>query len=254
MSDILNMVVATLTDATNKANAVADKILAATTDRTKRVHELRTDENTTDPKIKAFQEWYEQANAKIEEQVAAIDEYIKSQHLSEISEDEVNALREEYKTLKTSVVSAQNFAKTVPGFTEDALKDVPDLKSLRGGTSGGGTGGKRPRVERLSFSTNSEGPWTEVDKDGKTNFTLLAQRLSKEVGSKVEVKDLQAAAFDAAKTDDLSSLNGTVFTFAHRVGEGDKSKTYFVKVQPQVKESTSESATESASESESASE
>ena len=243
MSDILNMVTATLTDATNKANSVADKILAATTDRTKVVHELRTDPNTDDETIKKFQAWYEQANAKIEEQIAAIDEYIKANKIQ--SEDvDVDALKEEYKTLKTQVTSAINFAKTVPGFSEDALKDVPELKSLRGGTSGGGTGGKRPRVERLSFSTNAAGPWTEVDKDGKTNFTLLAQRLSKEVGSKVVVKDLQSAAFESAGTDDLSSLDGKVFTFAHSVGEGDKAKNYFVKVQPAVKGSEDEAKAE----------
>lgn len=236
MSEILTMVVATLTDATQKANKVAEEILAATTDRTKMVHEIRTAENSDDEKIAAFQKWYEAANAKIEEQVAAIDEYIKSEKLgASLDETALNAKREQYKELKTQVTSAVNFAKTVPGFTEETLKEVPELKSLRGGTSGGGTGGKRPRVERISFSQNSEGPWTEVDKDGKTNFTLLAQRLSKDVGSKVEVKDLQAAAFEAAGTDDLSSLDGKVFTFAHSVGEGDKAKNYFVKVQPAVK-------------------
>lgn len=236
MSEILDMVVATLTDATNKANEKAEKILAATTDRTKMVHEIRTAEDSTDEKIKAFQDWYEKANAKIEEQVAAIDEYIKAEKLGDtLDEAALNALREQYKELKVQVTSAVNFAKTVPGFSEETLAKVPELKSLRGGTSGAGTGGKRPRVERISFGTNSEGPWTEVDKDGKTNFTLLAQRLSKEASTKVEVKDLQAAAFEAAGTDDLSSLDGKVFTFAHSIGEGDKAKNYFVKVQPAVK-------------------
>src|SRR5690348_13806000 len=149
MSEILDMVVATLTDATNKANEKAEKILAATTDRTKMVHEIRTEENSTDEKIAAYQKWYEAANAKIEEQTALIDEYIKSEKLGDtLDEAALSALREEYKELKTQVTSAVNFAKTVPGFTEETLKAVPDLKSLRGGTSGGGTGGKRPRVER----------------------------------------------------------------------------------------------------------
>ena len=233
-NDILNMVTATLTSATEQANGVADKILAATTDRTKVVHEIRTNTETTDETVRKFQQWYEQANAKIEEQVAAIDEYIKA-NLVQSEDVDVDALKEQYKTLKEQVTAARKFAETVPGFSADALANVPELKSLRGGTSGGGTGGKRPRVERLSFSQNSEGPWTEVDKDGKTNFTLMAQRLSKEIGSKVEVKDLQAAAFESAGTDDLSSLDGKVFTFAHSVGEGDKAKTYFVKVQPAVK-------------------
>lgn len=236
MSEILDMVVATLSDATTKANTVADKILAATTDRTKMVHEIRTAENTDDEKIKAYQAWFEAAQAKIEEQTAAIDEYIKTEKLGDtLDEAALNALREQYKELKTQVTSAVNFAKTVPGFSEETLAKVPDLKSLRGGTSGGGTGGKRPRVERISFSASADGPWTEVEKEGKTNFTLLAQRLSKDSGTKVEVKDLQAAAFESAGTDDLSSLDGKVFTFAHSVGEGEKAKSVWVKVQPAVK-------------------
>lgn len=247
MSEILDMVLATATEQTNKANEIADKILAATTDRTKRVHEIRTDENTQDEKVKAFQEWFDKANAKIEEQVAAIEEYIKTTLLASVDESEVETLREQYKELKTGVSTALNFAKTVPGYSEEALANVPDLKSLRGGTSGAGTGGKRPRVERMSFSTNSEGPWTEVDKDGKTNFTLMAQRLSKESGTKVEVKDLQSAAFEAAGTDDLSTLNGRVFSFAYSAGD----KNYFVKVQPVDKSAAEDNApaeTESAAE------
>jgi hypothetical protein len=164
----------------------------------------------------------------MEAEIAKADEYIKGKYLTEVSEEDVNSLKEEYKSLKEQVNSARKFAATIPGFTEEALKDVPDLKSLRGGTSGGGTGGKRPRIERLSFSTKADGPWTEVERDGKTNFTLLAQRLSSETKSKVEVKDLQAAAFESAGTDDLSTLNGSVFTFAHSIGDA----TYWVMVQP----------------------
>lgn len=251
MSDILDMVTATLTAATNAANEKAEKISAATTDRSKRVHELRTDENTEDAQIKAFQTWYEQANQKIEEEVSKVDEYIKGKYLTEVNEEELTALKEEYKELKAKVSAARKFAETaVPGYTPETFKDVPELKSLRGGTSGGGTGGKRPRVERMSWAKSSEGPWTEISAKGKnskgeevekTNFTLAAQRLSTEAKTKVEVKDLQSAAFEAAGTDDLKTLNGRVFDFAYTVGDA----TYWLRVQPTAtEESTEEESTE----------
>ena len=153
-------------------------------------------------------------------------------------ESTVNGLKEQYKTLKDGIAAARKFALTIPGATEDSLKDVPALKNLRGSTAGkGGTGGKRPRLVATEYRTSTSEPWVEVstereDKDGAkvqvTNFTVLAAALSKAFGAKVEVKDLQSAAFDAAGTDDLNTLEGKPFDFATSVGD----KTVFVKVTP----------------------
>ena len=61
-----------------------------------------------------------------------------------------------------------------------------------------------------------------------TNFTVLSHALKSAFDTKVEVKDLQAAAFEAAGTDDLNTLDGKVIEFAYTVGETN----VFVKVQP----------------------
>lgn len=239
-NEILTMVVKTYSDAVTTANALAERIAAASKDSKALVHELRNDPNTTDPEIKAHQEWLEKAQARIEEKIAEMDAKIL-ESLKDRQTEDVDALKAEYATAKTNATTAHKFAATIPGVSEDeikeALKDVPELKSLRGGSTGGGTGSKRPRLERVSFSTDNGNTYTEITEDvknaktgeveTKVNFTIVARRLAKDLGSKVEVKDLQTAAFEAAKTDDLSATNGKPFEFAYSVGE----KNVFLRVQ-----------------------
>lgn len=256
---ILDLVAQTLKDSTAAANSKADEILAATTDKTKRVHEIRTTEATEDETILKYREWLEKVNAQIEENTKRVDAYIADKHLKSVPEADLAALKEQYAELKATAVAGRKFAETIPGVSAEelaaALKDVPDLKSLRGGTSGGtGEGGKRPRIERISVSKDDGTTYTEVSetvKNAKTgkdevkaNFTILARWLSKDADAKVEVKDLQAHAFEAAKTDDLSTLNGTVFDFEVTV----KDNRYFVKVQPAVPSAKAEVKTEAKAE------
>lgn len=236
-NDMLQMVTTALTQQTNSANELADKIGAATTDRSKAIHDALTADEPKDAKIKAFQEFLEKANAEIERQTKAAEEYVSAQ-IPGADEATVTALKTEYKTLVEGIKAARKFALTIPGTTEESLKDVPTLKNLRGSTSGGGgTGGKRPRLVATEYRASTSDPWVEVstERDGKdgskvrvTNFTVLAAALSKAFGAKVEVKDLQATAFEAAGTDDLNTLEGKVIEFATTVGD----KTVFVKVAP----------------------
>lgn len=238
---MLDMVRQTIAKQTEQANGLVEKISAATSDTGKLVHEIRTDENVTDETVKAFQDWYDKANAAIEAKVAEIDAYIKANLLpsQNLSETDVEALKEQYRELKSGIKSAMGFVATLPGYDPEKF-DVPELKNLRGGTSGGnsGEGGKRPRLAAIWVNDTLIEKVTTNPKTGEdvhtSNFTLAAQAISKDSKSKVEVKDLQAAAFEAAKTDDLSTLAGTVFDFVYSSGE----KNYKVKVQPAVKDAT----------------
>lgn len=235
--DLKGMVIQSLTDITTKANDAATKIAAATTDRTKMVHDYLTADEPADEKIREFQEWEEKALAQIEKAREAAAEHVTATYLQTVDASAVDALKETYKTLADKAKTARKyFLNNIPDATEDDLKDVPALKTLRGGTSGGG-GGKRPRFNSISYRIGASGEWVEVSAQAKnakgedvtvTNMTVLAKALKEATGTKVEVKDLQAAAFDAAGTDDLSSLNGKVVEFAHSVGD----KNVFVKAQP----------------------
>lgn len=235
--DMRTMIVSSITSLTEQANAEATRIASATTDRKALVHDILNADEPTDEKVKKFQEFKEQILARLEQEEEKAREYVSTTLLPAAEEFDVDAAKSTYKELADKVKTARKFfLTTLPGATEDDLKDVPALKTLRGGTSSGGTGSKRPRVNRLAYRANSSDNWTEVskstEKNGETvtvtNFTVLAQSLSKVYGSKVEVKDLQAAAFEAAGTDDLNSLDGKVFEFAVSVGD----KSVFVQVQP----------------------
>lgn len=226
---------------TEESNAKVAEIAAHTTDVTKVVHDYLTDPNSTDEKITKFQAWKEALLAKLEEEESKAYEYAKEKVAAAQSDDfDVEAAKKSQKELADKVKTAKKFyLTTLPGTSEDDLKGVPDLKTLRGGTAGGGTGSKRPRVNSISIREAGTENWTEVSKPGKnskgedvtvTNFTVLAQTLAKAGGAKVEPKDLQAAAFEAAGTDDLNSLEGKVFEFGYTVGE----KNYEVKIQPKT--------------------
>lgn len=237
MSDLKDMVVASLTELTEQANERATKIAAATTDRSKMVHDYLTADEPADETIAEFQKWEEEALAKIEEQRSKAADYVTSKYLAAVDESTVDALKEEYKTLADKAKTARKFyLNNVPGAEESDLEKVPALKTLRGGTSGGG-GGKRPRINAIEYRIGASGEWVDVSQQAKnakgedvtvTNFTVLAKALKSATDVKVEVKDLQAAAFEAAGTDDLSTLNGKVIEFAYTVGEHN----VFLKVQP----------------------
>lgn len=235
-NDMVGMVVASIGEQTVKANELASQISAATTDRTKVVHDYLNSDEPADETIAKFQAWREETLAAIEAQEAKAREYVAATYLKDIDESAVDGLKAQYKEIVDAVKAARKFVTTLPGVTEDALKDVPELKTLRGGTAKG-SGGKRPRLNSVSYRTSTKDNWTEVSaqRDNAkgetvtvTNFTILAGALKEKFGTKVEVKDLQAAAFEAAGTDDLSTLNGNVFEFAVSVGE----QNVFVKVQP----------------------
>jgi hypothetical protein len=245
-NEMISMVQQTVAAQTEQANAIVQQITAATQDSGKLVHDVRTDESATDENVKAFQEWYEKANAAIEAKVAEINAYIKANLLPESGANvDVDALKEEYKTLRQSIKTATAFVATLPGYSADDFK-VPELKNLRGGTSGTtGSGGKRPRLESIWVNGKLIEKVTQ-DKQGNdvhtSNFTLAAAEISKAAKSKVEVKDLQAAAFEAAGTDDLSTLAGTVFEFSFSAGEGENAQNFDVTVQPKNPEAAADTA------------
>jgi hypothetical protein len=235
LDPMVKMVQDTVTAQIEQANGLVQQINAATTDKGKLVHDIRTDPNSTDEEVKAFQAWFEQAQAAIEARVAKVDEHIKANLMPKSEDVDVEALKAQHKSLKESVKAALTFVSGLPAYDADSFK-VPDLANLRGGTSAGtGTGGKRPRLNRIwvdgtlieKKSTNAKGEEVMV-----SNFTLAAAHIAKVVGAKVEVKDLQAAAFSAAGTDDLSTVGGKVFDYYFEAGTDEKRKNFKIEVEP----------------------
>ena len=231
-TDLKSTIVESIRGLVTEANEAATKVRAATSDRQSLVHDYLNPEGTAaDDEIQKFIDWREAALAKIEETEAKIREHITATYLGEVDESAVDGLKTTYKEKSDQYKTAVKFfLGTIPGATEEDLKDLPALVTLRGGTSGGGNGGKRPRLSQVSYRTVGESTWNEVSKQTKnakgeevtvTNFTVLAAALKEQYGTKVEVKDLQAAAFEAAGTDDLSTLSGKPFEFVVSVGDNN---------------------------------
>lgn len=240
-TDLLGMVKIDLSQKIEQANSIAARVAASKAGTGNLVHEIALELPTDDATITKTREWLDKVDVAREAKMAELYEYVKANAMpSGDGEVDVEALTVEYKALKASISAGQSFVKvSVP---DADLSDLPELKSLRGGTVGkSGAAGdtKRPRIAAI---------WCDGEaitaKNGKgedvSNLSVLATYLSKRHDTKVEVKDLQMHTFAAAGTDDLKTLDGKVFTFS--VNVGDQSHT--IKVQPSIPKSAEKVETE----------
>ncbi len=211
-------------------NALAERIKSASDDGTKRVHDLFA--SSDDAKVVKVREFVEELDSKRESAIQQVHEYIKANLL--VSDDfDLNKGKDEYAVMVKRAKGALEFLSTM-GL--DVPEDFPAIKGLRG-SGGGGTGGRRPRLSSITcdgakVSGKRPGKDDKGQPDGTTvethTFTDLAKFLSEESGTKVTAKDLQAAAFEAAGSDDLSTKAGQSVEFTVTYGE----HTYNVTVVP----------------------
>lgn len=184
---------------------------------------------STDERIVAFREWKDKADKAILARESEIDAIIKAEMVSAepVDVDKVKAAHKELvKKAKDLATVLRNFAG------EAAVHKLPALKSISGRavSTSSGSGGKRPRLQSVTvdgekvFATvdNKDGTKTEV-----ASFTVLAAYINKDNKGciKVEPKDLQEAAFAAAKTDDLSTLAGQPVSFPFTVSKAKEDGT-----------------------------
>lgn len=219
-TDVFGVVKVMVADQINKANAIAEEVRDSRVNVGKVVHEIRTDPETEIEWVKEFQEWLAKANAAIEAKTKAIDERIKAEKVkaSEMSDEVYEAKKAEYATLKKGATDAQKLAANLPGYDPAVFADLPALLTLSGGTSGAATGTKRPRLSNLTVNGEEVFVLKDVkDSDEKVKsytFTAAAAHISKDSGVKVQPSDLSAAAFAAAGTDDLSTVNDVEFNYS----------------------------------------
>jgi len=244
VDDMVAVVAGKIVEQTNAANALVSKINSSNSDSKALVHQIIEDKDnavgTNDETVAAWRAWSEGAMAEYEKRRAAVAEYVTANLLPKPDESfDADAAKAQYAEYKKTIVAGKTFLGKMYG--EDALKgvDIPDLKSLRGGTSTG-TGAKRPRLALIQLGdasgNNFRRIFENVEKDGTVRevqtFSLLAKVLSTKDEANVTVKptDLQAAAFAAAGTEDLSEKAGEVIEFSFTPEKSNK--TYMVRVQP----------------------
>jgi hypothetical protein len=233
-TDMQTMFLSTLRPEIEKANALVDKIQAASGDQTTLVHDIRNNPDTADEKVRKFQEWLAKIDEQREQNVKQIDEYIKANLLPAKDDSfDVEAAKAEFAELRKNINAGKAFGKTpTVGLTDEDFATLPDLKNLRGGsssTSENGTPTKRPRVSDIKvdgervfgLKKNDDGTTTEV-----VNFTHLGTYLTKEAGVTVKGSDIREAIEQAFEVTDLADAKGKSTTISHEVN----GKTFSIEV------------------------
>lgn len=220
MSDLVNIIVSTISEKIEAANAIATEVAAATVNVNKQVRDLREDPETEDEKVQQWQKFVADLDAKREQATKVIDAYLAEQigaaTMSDETRDEKKA---EYMSLRDEVRAAEKLLAMQGDEGQTAAENLPELLNFSGRKSGSGGGSQGPRPRLEAATVNGEDVWAErTNKDGEVEqfvtFTVLAQYVSKDSGAKVGARDLQAAAFEEAGTNDLSTVNEVDFGFS----------------------------------------
>ena len=223
-----------------EANTHADKVIHAG-NATLLLHQVRDEADTDNADILQYREAIDQINNKVLDLQKWVEAKIIEAGLVDTAPVDEDAERAAYKAARDQFKALGEMYKTLTGGT--AIPVAVELKNLPGTrASSSGSGTLRPRVSEVSadgVKLQGKGPKA---KDGSdtfvSNFSVLAAYLSKVADRKVEVSDLHAAAFAAAGTSDLSSLNGTPIEFVYNVEMNDAEHTvltFDIKVVPSVK-------------------
>jgi hypothetical protein len=214
----------------DEANAAAVNYRQATSGKDEAVATLLN--TSDDDQIVAFREWRAKVQAQIDAALATIE--AKTAEVREYAESNLDASDVDPEALKKTYLDARAEATKMRAglvgfFGEEAVakiveaEGIEEITNLRGTNRKGATGIKRPRLE--SATVNGEA----VEKDGKVSFTLLGQHVSKHFG-KVSGNDLKDAAFAAAGTNDLSTVNEPV-NYSFTLSDG---KVVQISVTPKV--------------------
>jgi hypothetical protein len=146
--------------------------------------------------------------------------------------DEVAESEKVVEMTRESVKAHLKFLNDAYGVTYDISEIVPsNLKPRRGRKPGTGKGIKKPRLQAIDVKVGEESVLklnaANEKATERATFSNLAAWMTKDAGLKVDVGDLQAHAYEVAKTQDLTTVNGPV-EFAATVGD----KHYMVSILP----------------------
>ena len=155
--------------------------------------------------------------AKAEGILAEIDKANESK-VEKPTEDQVKVATETLSALREQAKAALTFL--VQAYGEGARELLPaSLKAKRGGGGAKGTTGiKRPRMQAIVVQNTEDEVLLHLmagaeKPEDKPTFSALAKWLSDTTDTKVETPALQDAAFSAAGTKDLSTVEKVEFAF-----------------------------------------
>jgi hypothetical protein len=227
----------------NKLAGIGERVANAT----KVMTDLRDDDKTDDPKIKAYQNKLNKANNEILKWQSEIENYIRTEKLGteDVSPEDVEKASIQYKAIADTVKNTEKILITLNNGS--ALDGIAELKSFPGTrkATSGSTGVKRPRFKSVRYRVAGSNEWltAETDKrdaNGKltgeksSSLTALALAVNKVEGTKLGASDFHTPLFDVVGVNtDLTTLADKEITFALLVGTGESAKNYEVQVIPQ---------------------
>lgn len=226
-------------DEIRQANALAAQIQAAKSDTGEAIKAILS--SSDDKKIAEYRAKKAEAeaniakiNAFLEDLEAAISEHAATLLPTADENFDVEEATKEFLALRKSVTTkTKALASFVPGGEEAVAKmleeaGVEQIVTLRGKRSSGGVSKPRPRLSAATFNGQKV-----ADKDGKVTFTSLAAHISNETETKVDADFLKGAAFNAAGTQDLSSLpDNTEIKFSVEIGGENHEVTVTTRPKP----------------------
>lgn len=241
-NDAITQLVAKASEYFEKANAIASKVAKSQGSVAKDIKEAR--ENSDDPTVVEFREWYDLALAKINDETEKINKYIVDNGIVEgaetMSEDEVSKAKDEHKDLKKNGNEAWSAAETVAKLLGEDMPEKPEVLTLTGKASAGGTGtgGRRLRFARV-----------EVNGEEVKNLSAVALKIKSKSGKDVRAADLQKALFEYVGTDDMSKINDTTFGWSETDSDGN-THSFDITVYPKHDETVTEATEDETDESE----
>jgi len=158
---------------------------------------------------------YQDLIAQAEAILAEIDKANESK-VEKPSDEQVESAKATLSSLKEQAKAALTFL--VGAYGEGAKDLMPaSLKAKRGGGSKGASGIKRPRMQGIVVTDTSGDVLLHLQAgaekpEDKATFSALAKWLTDKSGEKIETPTLQNAAFDAAGTKDLSTVDKVEFS------------------------------------------
>jgi len=215
---------------------------------------------TTDEAILEYRAWFSKVSDAILQRQTVIEEHIRKnvivvpedapseEELKTAFNDKQKAVSAALKLIgqlgvdNNTLISVFGSTKTESGEDIPALPVVPSLRGSRGAgkpaSSVGGSGIRRPRVDHIAISIDGEnyvdaGISVKGKVEGTTETRFTFSGLAKTLTGKpysmtnVDVTTLQSAAFSAAGTEDLSTVNG-VIDFVFESGD----KRVYIRVTP----------------------
>lgn len=199
-----------------EANEVASAIKAATQDQTQAINAIL--DTSTDQKIT---EWRNEYNARQEKIEAAIEkqkefrkqaEQLAAEQLpgADFNEDEARenflGLRREVNEMRKALMIFLGNDKAKFDEIVESL-GIVEVISLRGSTTKGATGVRRPRISSASVNGNNV-----ANEKGRVSITYLTNYISSEINA-IDADVVRNALFAAAETDDLTTVKDQTFNF-----------------------------------------